>query len=148
MLHVFYAFVLMAASVHSADRSALAAVHRIYVDSMGHDEEAVRFRDLLRKDLAAAGFFVVDDPRHTDATLSGFVSIRVRHGYAKAYSTVTLTTADGRLIWGGDFGPAFRQSLSSDTVMLRSKDIAMRLKEDRETAVRTAALASRDRVAR
>jgi len=59
----------------------LSDVHSVYVDSMGHDDEAVRFHSILKKELTHAGFTIEDDSAKADAVLSGTISIRVLAGY-------------------------------------------------------------------
>lgn len=86
---------------------ALSGVHRIYVDSMGQGDEAVRFRSLLKQGLTHAGFTIEDDSAKADAVLSGTLSVRVIAGYSKAFADLAMRASDGAAIWQGRFGPRF-----------------------------------------
>src|ERR1700687_3524254 len=93
---------------------ALSDVHHIYIDSMGKDDEAVRFRTLLKQELSHAGFTIEDDAAKADAGMSGTLSVRVLAGYARAYADVALRASDGGTIWQGDFGPTFLRGRKGD----------------------------------
>jgi hypothetical protein len=110
---------------------ALVDVHNIYVDSMGHDDEAVRFRSLLKQELTRAGFTVEDDAAKADAVLGGTFSVRVVAGYSRSYADVALRESDGATIWQGDFGPRFwRGRKGGDDVKNCAGDIADKLLKD------------------
>lgn len=111
---------------------SLSDVHRIYVDSMGHDDEAARFRTLLKQELTHAGFTVEDDSAKADAALSGAFSVRVLAGYSKAYADLALRASDGTTIWAGKFGPRgfFRGHKGPDDIKNRASDIADKLLKD------------------
>jgi hypothetical protein len=125
-------FTLAPAGATTLQNSKLATVKRIYVDSMGQTDAAVRFRQLLRDDLGKAGFEVAATPATADASLGGVLSTRkVLRRRIHAYATVALTTADGGQIWGGYFRePIFRLTLSNDAVAVRARDIVKKLKAD------------------
>jgi hypothetical protein len=110
---------------------ALSDVHRIYVDSMGHDDEAVRFRGLLKQDLTHAGFAIEDDSAKADAVLSGTLSVRVEAGYSWAYADVALRASDGATIWQGSFRPKFFHGRQGDDKTKNcAGDIADKLLKD------------------
>jgi hypothetical protein len=110
---------------------ALSNVHRIYLDSMGHDDEAVRFRSLLKQELTHAGFTVEDDSAKADSVLSGTLSVRVVAGYSRAFADVALRASDGATIWRGAFGPRFlRGRKSGDDTKNCAGDIADKLLKD------------------
>ena len=92
-------------SVQSAH--TLTEVHHIYVDSIGHDDEAVRFRSLLNQEPTPASFIIEDDSAEADAVLSGTFSVRVLAGCSRAYADVAARASDGATIWQSDFGPRF-----------------------------------------
>jgi hypothetical protein len=115
----------------SQQTHALSDIHRIYVDSLGHDDEAVRFRSLLKQELTLAGFTIEDDSAKADAVLSGTLSVRVIDGYSRAFADVALRTSDGATIWQGRFGPRFlRGRKSGDDTKNCAGDIADKLLKD------------------
>ncbi len=115
---------------------SLADVHRIYVSAVGHDDETVRFRNLLEQDLAQEGFTIVEDASSADAVLSGVLSVRVLGGHSKAYASMSLKAADGSELWSGNFKePFWRITFSGDAVKVRARDIAKKLHKDSEHAV-------------
>jgi hypothetical protein len=133
MTSLFICFLLaMPATMNDALPShALSDVHRIYLDSMGKDDEAVRFRSLLKQELTHAGFAVEDDSAKADAVMSGTLSVRVLAGYSRAYADVTLRASDGGTIWQGDFGPTFlRGRKGDDEVKNCAGNIADKLLKD------------------
>jgi hypothetical protein len=114
---------------------ALSDVHHIYVDSMGQGDEAVRFRSLLKQELAHAGFTIEDDSAKADAVLSGTLSVRVIAGYSKAFADLAMRAPDGATIWQGRFGPRFwRGRRGNDDVKNRASDIADKLLKDSKLA--------------
>lgn len=120
-----------AAANNPAPAHALSEVHHIYVDSMGHDDEAVRFRGLLKQELTRAGFTIEDDSAKADAVLSGTISIRVLAGYSRAFSDVTLRASDGAALWQDASRPRFWHGhQSGDDVKDRATDIADKLLKD------------------
>lgn len=112
----------------------LSDVHSIYVGSMGHDDEAVRFHRMLKQELTHAGFAIEEDPAKADAVLSGTLSIRVLDGYSRAFCDVTLRAFDGATLWQSAFGPRFRRfwhgNRSRDDVKNRAGDITDKLLKD------------------
>lgn len=60
------------------DQSALNAVRKIHVGSMGETDEAERFRLLFEDELSRKGFTVVDVAEKADAVLTGVLSVRVQ----------------------------------------------------------------------
>jgi hypothetical protein len=110
---------------------ALFDVHRIYVDFLGHDDEAVRFRSLLKQELTRAGFTIEDDSAKADAVLGGTLSVRVIDGYSRAFADVALRASDGVTIWRGAFGPRFlRGRKSGDDTKNCAGDLADKLLKD------------------
>jgi hypothetical protein len=118
----------------SQNPSTLGGIHRIYVDSMGGNDAAARFRALLGEELSKAGFLVGSTPSAADARLSGVLSTKkALHGHIRAYATVELMTPAGSQIWGGEFHePRFRWTWSNDAVAVRARDIAKKLKADQQ----------------
>jgi hypothetical protein len=110
---------------------ALSDVHLIYVDSMGHDDEAVRFRSLLKQELTHAGFTIEDNSAKADSVLGGTLSVRVVAGYSRAFADVALRASDGATIWQGRFGPRFlRGRKSGDDTKNCAGDLADKLLKD------------------
>jgi hypothetical protein len=133
MTSLFICFLLaMPATVNDAQPAhALSDVHHIYIDSMGKDDEAVRFRSLLKQELTHAGFTVEDDSAKADAVMRGTLSVRVLAGYSRAYADVALRASDGGTIWQGDFGPTFlRGRKGDDEVKNCAGNIADKLLKD------------------
>jgi hypothetical protein len=115
---------------------ALSDVHRIYVDSMGQDDEAVRFRSSLKQELTHAGFTIEADSAKANAVLSGTLSVRVLAGYSRAFADVALRASDGATIWQGRFGPRFmRGRRGDDDIKNRAGDIADKLLKDYKQSV-------------
>jgi hypothetical protein len=117
--------------------ASLASIHRIYVDSMGQSDEAVRFRALLGEEFGKAGFTVADTPANADARLTGSLSLKIiKRGRTHAYVTVALNTPEGEQVWGGEFHePFFRVTLSNDAVAVRARDIVKKFKTDQERSL-------------
>ena len=110
---------------------SLSEVHHMYVDSMGHDDEAARFRGLVKQELTRAGFTIEDNSAKADAILSGTISIRVLAGYSRAFSDVTLRASDGAALWQSAFRPRFwHGKQSGDDVKDRATDIAAKFLQD------------------
>ena len=138
MVQLLCGLAFVAASSASTPGSvSLAGVEKIYVDSLGHDDEAVRFRRVLVENLAAAGFVVVDNRQTSDGVITGFLSLWVHHGSTHASATLALDAPDGRRLWDGEFKERFFSfTLSSDAVKVRAKDVVKRLQKDKEATAR------------
>jgi hypothetical protein len=112
---------------------ALSDVHHIYVESMGHDDEAVRFLGLLKQELIHQGLTIEDDSAKADAVLSGTLSVRVIDGYSRGFADVVLRATDGATIWQGSFGPRFlRGRKAGDDIKNVAGNLVDRLVKDRK----------------
>jgi hypothetical protein len=133
MIPLLIGILLVIPGVSSNSQAAhpLSDVHRIYVGSMGQDDEAVRFRGLLKQELTQLGFTIEDDSAKADAVLSGTLSVRVLAGYSRAYADVVLQASDGATIWQGSFDATFlRGRKGNDDVKNCSGNIADKLLKD------------------
>src|ERR1043165_1220940 len=138
-MHMLSTFALVLATLVSLTFSSwtsqgetrLHEVQRIYVGSMGADDEAERFRLLLEEELREKGFAVVDSPEKADGVLSGALSVRIHRNNSTARAYVTLHTAKGQKLWGRDFGSKLSNLFSlNEPVKLRAQDVASGLRRD------------------
>jgi hypothetical protein len=114
--------------IHAGD-NALASVSKIYIGSMGQNDEAERFRILLDTELTKAGFTTVDAPEKADGVLTGALAVRVYADESVARVTVVLKTPDGKHLWDKDFEPHGHLG-RIDTVKLRAQDVAKALRKE------------------
>lgn len=103
----------------------LEEVRRIYIGEMGKEDEAERFRSLLREKLSEH-FTVTDTAEDADSILKGVVATQLSEGTTQARASVTLTSLDGRTLWSDNFGVHWVWSASKrrDSVNLRAEDVA------------------------
>lgn len=115
--------------------ASLAGIRSIYVEPMGQDHEAVRFRKLLSDELTKAGFTIVADADDgADAVLSSMLSTPVVDGHSRAYAEVELTRRNGPRVWGGDFPSRRRWPSGQDYVKKLAEEVAGALRTAREKA--------------
>jgi hypothetical protein len=122
---------MQGAAFRSQTAHSLSEIHRIYVDSMGAcDDEAVRFRGLLKQELTHAGFAIEDD------SASRCVAKRQFLGTSGGWTLPGLrgcdaATTDGATICQGGLGPRFwRGRRSGDDTKNCAGDIADKLLKD------------------
>jgi hypothetical protein len=100
------------------------ALPKVYVGSMGHSDDAERFRMLVRTELDKLNVPTVDAVEQADATLAGVLAARVDE---RGRATVELTDKHGGRLWRADIGPGTWARY--DELKTRAKKIARELKK-------------------
>ncbi len=124
------ALILLAAtSSASTSATAKSKIGRIYVGTMGDNDDAEQFRVMLQYELGRVGFKVVDFAPQADSVLTGLITDRVVGGKATSRVTVFLNGRNGKRIWTGESSGTPGEARSvEDIFRLRAQDIARSLK--------------------
>jgi hypothetical protein len=97
---------------------------KVYVGSMGHSDEAERFRMLVRTELEKLSIATVDNADDADAVLTGIIAVKVDE---RGHATLELKDRSGKRLWSGDFAPGIWARY--DEVKTRAKKVAKELKK-------------------
>ncbi|MDD5544930.1 MAG: hypothetical protein PHX83_17320 [Acidobacteriia bacterium] len=127
---------VVASEKRDLNPAKLQSVHKVYVGEMGTTDEAARFRMLLAQELSKKGFIVVDQAQNADAILTGILTVRVYADTSIARATVQLKSANGEILWAGDFQPKRTFKSVSDTVKFRAQNVADALRGDYQKAAK------------
>ncbi len=123
------AYLLLTTAVLSAGQGAppVTASGKIYVEPMGQDHEALRFRKLLSDGLSKAGLPIVKEAAEADLVLSSTLSTPVVSGDSRALASVALTNRQGQTIWDGEFPSSKRWPSGRDYVKRLAEEIVAAL---------------------
>jgi hypothetical protein len=138
-----------AATLPQGRPTSLYRVQKLYIDDMGSQPEAARFRILIEDKLLEKGFTVVDKSEDADAILSGAVSVTpvgIYGGTTDVGVTVQLKSPSAERLWSGNF--AGRIIILNPVTSLRFKDIveyratelARKLRSDWEKSAKIAGI--------
>jgi hypothetical protein len=104
---------------------------QVYIEPMGQDHEAVRFRKLMTDHLVRSGFSIASDAAGAELILSTTLSTPVVSGETRAYASAEVRTRDGNVSWTGDF-PAregWVQTKAREAVAKLAEEIARAVSE-------------------
>ena len=105
-----------AVTVCQAQYPSLASVQRIYIDKLGNNDDAERFRSVGARELEHVGFTAARSPEDADAILKG-----------------TFTFAN----WGEKSGGQINfRLMSRDSLQWVAQEFAKQLKERKEQAAK------------
>jgi hypothetical protein len=82
----------------------LSSLKAIQVGTMGHTDDAERFRMIAEEQLSKKGFSIVDVPERAEAILTGVITIQnSADGSSTEFTTVVLKGKDGVRLWSNDY---------------------------------------------
>lgn len=142
--------VASAAPAHGQPANRAKGVHRIYVEALGMDPEAVYLRrNLLSKLAKSDKLMVVDDPAIADLVLRGIAQMRLTGYYNSnprvryrnsasvpvydAKMSIVIADVQGRCLWFGTLKPRFWGSrYVSDNVVNQAAQHVLDVLRERE----------------
>lgn len=97
------AVVTLGIGVNGQARPSATEPVKVYVEPMGQDHEAFRFRKLISDHLARLGFTVASEAGAADLVLITTLSTPVIDGETQAYASVEVRGPDRKVLWTGEF---------------------------------------------
>ena len=106
-----------------------AVTRHVFVEPMGDDHEAFRFRKLLSDGLARNGFSIARERGEADVVLATTLSTPVVGGETRAYASADVRRHDGTVLWRAEFpdNDGWRQSRGRDAVTKLAEEIVAAL---------------------
>jgi len=131
---VSVAVLLIAATTCIAQYPSLANVQRIYVDKLGNNDDAERFRGVCSRELDHAGFTAVSSADEADAVLKGTFTYANWGEKSGGQLNFRLMSRDGKEIWAGSVADKVKPERDSSQWV--AEEFAKRLKKQKEREIK------------
>jgi hypothetical protein len=96
---VFIALIGIATGLAQYHPADLANVQRVYVDKLGNNDDAERFRSQLASELGRQGFTPSEQADGADAVIKGTFSFRDFGNKSGAAANLRVVNPDGKELW-------------------------------------------------
>jgi len=109
---------------------SLANVQRIYIDKLGNNDDAERFRSVGARELEHVGFTAASSPDDADAILKGTFSFANWGEKSGGQLNFRLMSRDDKEIWAGSVADKIKPG--RDSIQWVAEEFAKQLKKRKE----------------
>ena len=109
----------------------MTTVNKIFVNKLGNNDEAERFRFQLSRELANVGFTPLAEPDEADAIVKGTFSYQNWNDKSGAQANLRLLSQEGKEIWGLSVADKKIDS-NHDSGLWVAREVSKKLKEQKE----------------
>jgi hypothetical protein len=131
---VGFAILLVAVGTARAQYPSLANVQRIYIDKLGNNDDAERFRSVGSRELDHAGFTAVSSPDEADAIVKGTFTFANWGEKSGGQLNFRLVTRDDKELWAGKVDDKIKPE--RDSLQWVAAEFAKRLKKQKEQTIK------------
>jgi len=123
-----------AVTVCQAQYPSLASVQRIYIDKLGNNDDAERFRSVGARELEHVGFTAASSPEDADAILKGTFTFANWGEKSGGQLNFRLMSRDDKEIWAGSVADKVKPG--RDSLQWVAQEFAKQLKKRKEQAAK------------
>ena len=120
----------VAVAVCLAQYPSLASVQRIYIDKLGNNDDAERFRSVGARELEHVGFTAASSPEDADAILKGTFTFANWGEKSGGQLNFRLMSRDDKEIWAGSVADKIKPG--RDSMLWVAQEFAKQLKKKKE----------------
>ena len=113
-----------------AEYPSLANVQRIYIDKLGNNDDAERFRSVGARELERAGFSTASQAEDADAILKGTFTFANWGEKSGGQLNFRLLSRDDKEIWAGSVADKIKPG--HDSIQWVAQEFAKQLKKRKE----------------
>jgi len=117
-----------------AQYPSLASVQRIYIDKLGNNDDAERFRSVGARELEHVGFTAASSPEDADAILKGTFTFANWGEKSGGQLNFRLMSRDDKEIWAGSVADKVKPG--RDSLQWVAQEFAKQLKKRKEQAAK------------
>jgi hypothetical protein len=117
-----------------AQYPSLANVQRIYIDKLGNNDDAERFRSVGARELEHVGFSAASGPDDADAVVKGTFTFANWGEKSGGQLNFRLMSRDGKEIWAGSVADKIKPG--RDSVQWVAQEFSKQLKKRKEHAIK------------
>ncbi len=128
------AVLLVAVTACLAQYPSLSNVQRIYIDKLGNNDDAERFRSVGARELEHAGFSTASSPEDADAILKGTFTFANWGEKSGGQLNFRLVSRDDKEIWAGSVADKIKPG--RDSMQWVAQEFAKQLKKRKEQAIK------------
>jgi hypothetical protein len=128
------AVLLVAVAVCLVQYPSLANVQRIYIDKLGNNDDAERFRSVGARELEHVGFATASNADDADAILKGTFTFANWGEKSGRQLNFRLVSRDDKEIWAGSVAEKIKPG--RDSMQWVAQDFAKQLKKRKEQAAK------------
>ncbi len=130
----FVALIAIATGLAQYGLPSMATVQRLFVDKLGNNDDAERFRSQLATELGRQGFTAWNQAEGADAIIKGTFSFRDFGARTGAAANLRIVSPDDKEIWGLSLSdPKPDRKESSQWV---AQEVAKKMKEQRANDIK------------
>ena len=126
---------LVAVTACLAQYPSLASVQRIYIDKLGNNDDAERFRSVGARELEHVGFNAASGPDDADAILKGTFTFANWGEKSGGQLNFRLMSRDDKEIWAGSVADKIKPG--RDSILWVAQEFAKQLKKRKEQAIKS-----------
>ncbi len=127
--------ILFVAVTALAQYPSLANVQRIYIDKLGNNDDAERFRSVGARELEHVGFNTASGPDDADAILKGTFTFANWGEKSGGQLNFRLVSRDDKEIWAGSISDKIKPG--RDSMLWVAQEFAKQLKKRKEQAIKS-----------
>ena len=131
---VGFAVLVAAVTACWAQYPSLANVQRIYIDKLGNNDDAERFRSVGARELEHVGFTAANSSDDADAILKGTFTFANWGEKSGGQLNFRLMSRDDKEIWSGSVADKVKPG--RDSVQWVAQEFAKQLKKRKEQAAK------------
>jgi len=113
---------------------SLANVQRVYIDKLGNNDDAERFRSVGARELQHIGFATASSPEDADAILKGTFTFANWGEKSGGQLNFRLMSRDDKEIWAGSVADKIKPG--RDSMQWVAQEFAKQLKKRKEQAAK------------
>jgi hypothetical protein len=129
------AILFVAVTACLAQYPSLANVQRIYIDKLGNNDDAERFRSVGARELEHVGFNTASGPDDADAILKGTFTFANWGEKSGGQLNFRLVSRDDKEIWAGSIADKIKPG--RDSMLWVAQEFAKQLKKRKEQAIKS-----------
>ncbi len=132
---VFIAIVASASGVAQYRWPNMTTVQKVWVDKLGNNDDAERFRFQLAIELSKAGFTPWDTAEGADGIIKGTFSYQNFSDKSGASANLRIVSPDNKEIWGLSVSDP-KVDRKGDSSLWVAQEIAKRMKEQKANEIK------------
>ena len=113
----------------------MTTVQRVWVDKLGNNDDAERFRFQLAIELGHQGFTAWDQADGADAIIKGTFSYRDISAKSGGAANLRIMSPDGKEIWGLSVSDP-KPSRKDDSSLWVAQEVAKKMKEEKAKEIK------------
>lgn len=133
---LFVALIAIATGLAQYRWPNMTTVQKVYVDKLGNNDDAERFRFQLGIELGKNGFTTWDDPDGADGIVKGTFSYRDFGAKSGASANLRIMSQDNKEIWGLSVSDPKNDRKNPDSSLWVAQEVCKRMKDQKANEIK------------